>query len=442
MSHLKPCILPHKNDILSRIEEILSWTKNEKKTWYDDPFLTSIATAVLLKLGHNDEDLNLKWIEDLLTNLEKTKKHLDSVTLFCAFCLGLLSLNYAKRKDRKETWKLAKELLEELSKLNWMNTPKTVAFLTLILNETDFVKETSSEVSVNKIERYLLNFIQQETLDLENLVYALFSLSLLKPQVVRNYALDHRDTIKKLTNHLRVELRALTLDALDKAEIPCAEETYQGIWHHFDRKHYGVVERSIIQRIISSVYGEIAGLASDQRDVRIKEEDGTACIEIDIAKSSLEDMITDAPPIDQISIVALSILWSNYDKLYLFSRRRFEEYNKLVYLEKKDTHVPVEKKAMSSISKKIFRCELGKILWKYGTLTFLVVGLLPLALSYITDFVTDIPSPWSNAIGIAVGLFFGVGSFLKWISSHAMKEYNNLKIKCEEFRSKGEWQSS
>ena len=91
MSHLETCNFVHKNDILSRIEEILCWTKNEKNTWYDDPFLTTIATAVLLRLRHSDKDLNLKWIEDYLANLERTKKHLDSVTLFCAFCLSTIA---------------------------------------------------------------------------------------------------------------------------------------------------------------------------------------------------------------------------------------------------------------------------------------------------------------------------------------------------------------
>ena len=442
MSHSETCIFVHKNDILSRIEEILCWTKNEKNTWYDDYFLTTIATAVLLKLGHSDKDLNLKWIEDFLTELEKTKKHFDSVTLFCAFCFGLLSLNYTKRKNRKETSNLAKELVEELSKLNWMNTPKTAAFLTLLLKETNFTEEVTNEVLLNKIEGYLFNYIQQKALDLEHLGYALFSLSLLKPEVVKNYVIGHQDIINKLINHGRIEIRALTLDALDKAEIPCAEETYQGIWNYFDKKRYGIVERSIIQRIISSVYSKIAGLPFDQQNTRIKEEDEVAHIEIDIAKSSLEDMVAHAPPIDQLSIVALSILWSNYDELYLFSRRRFEEYEKLVHLEKKDTHVPVEKETISKVSKKIFRYELEKILLKYGILTVFAIGILPLILSYVTGLVTDIPSPWSNAIGTAIGLFLGVYSFLKWISSHGTREYNELKTKSEKLRSKGKWQGS
>ena len=332
--------------------------------------------------------------------------------------------------------------MEELSKFNWMNTPKTVAFLTLLLKETDFTKKVTNEVLLNKIEGYLFNYIQQEALDLEHLSYALFSLSLLKPQVVKNWVLNHRDIIPKLTNHSRIEVRALTLDVLDKAKIPCAEETYQGIWNYFDKKRYGIVERSIIQRIISYVYSKIAGVPFDQQDIRIKEKDEVAQIEINITKSSLKDMVVHAPPIDQLSIVALSILWSNYDELYLFSRRRFEEYEKLIHLEKKDTHVPVEKETISEVSKKTFRYELEKILFKYGVLTFFAIGILPLTLSYITGLVAAVPSPWSNALGTVVGLFFGVGAFLKWISSHGIREYNKLKIRCEKLRSKGEWLGS
>jgi hypothetical protein len=323
-----------------------------------------------------------------------------------------------------------------------MNTPKTVAFLTLLLKETNFTKEVANEVSSNKIEGYLLTFIQREALDLEKLAYALFSLSLLKPEIVKNYVIDHQDVINKLTNHNRIELRALTLDALDKAEISCAEETYQGIWNYFDRKSYGIIERSIIQRIISSVYSKIAGLPFDQQDARIKEEDEVAHIEIDIAKSNLEDMVAHVPPIDQLSIVALSILWSNYDKLYLFSRRRFEEYEKLVQLETKDTHIPVEKEAISKVSKKIFRYELEKILLKYGILTVFAIGILPLILSYVTGLLIDIPYPWSNAIGAVIGAVIGVPAFVIWIFSHGTREYNELKTKSEKLRSKGKWQGS
>jgi len=442
MSHSEICTFAHKNDILSRIEEILYWTKNEKNTWYDDYFLTTIATAVLLKLGHSDKDLNLKWIQEQLTYLEKTKKHLDSVNLFCASCLGLLSLHYAKHRSKKETSNLVKKLAIELSKINWMNTPKTVAFLTLLLKETEFTKRVTNEVLLNKIEGYLLDCIQKETLDLEHLTYALFSLSFFKPEIVKNYVIAHKDIVNKLTNHGRIEFRALILDALDKAEIPCAEETYQGIWNYFDRKRYGIVERSIIQKITSFVYGRIAGLPFDQRDIKIEEGNDVAHIEINIAKSSLEEMVAHAPPIDQLSVVALSILWSNYDELYLFSRQRFGEYQKLMRIEKKDTHLPVEKEKLLEMSKKIFRYELEKILLKYGVLTVFAIGMLPLALYYATGPLTGIPYPWSEAIGTGIGLFFGVGAFLKWISSRGKKEYDELKTKIEKLRSEGKWQDS
>ena len=442
MTHPETCTFVHKNDILSRIEDILCWTKNENKTWYDNAFFTTIATTVLLRLGHSEKDLNLQWIEDQLDKFQKSKDHFNSITLFCAFCLGLLSLNYTKRKSRRETSNLAKELLQELNKLNWMNTPKTVAFLTLLLKEINFTEEVTNEASLSRIQGYLLDFIQQEALDLERLSYALFSLSLLKPSIVKNYVIDHKNVINKLTNHNRIELRALTLDALDKAEIRCAETTYQGIWDYFNKKSYGTVERSLIQRIISAVYSKMAGLPFDQKDTRIKEENTLVHIEVDIAKSSLDNMVANMPPIDQLSIVALSILWSNYDKLYFFSRRRFEEYETLTNLENKDTHIPVEKETVSKVTKKVFRYELEKILLKYGILTALAIVILPLASSYVAGLATFIPDPWSKEIAAVAGLIFGVFSFFKWIFSNGRKDFAELKTKSEQLRSKGKWQVS
>ncbi|MDH5687696.1 MAG: hypothetical protein OEZ48_07530 [Candidatus Bathyarchaeota archaeon] len=404
--------------------------------------MTTVASTVLLKMGHSDKDLNIGWIQGFLDGLDKTKRYYDTVSLFCAYCLGQLSLSYSQRKDKKEILNLSRELLEGLSKLDWMNNPKSVAFLTILISEIDRTSEANSRELTSRIENYLTDYIEQNTSNLENLTYALFSLSLLNPEVVKDFIIDHQEIASRLTSHGRIELRALALNVLDNAGIPCAEETYQGLWSFFGERRYGIAERSIIQRLVSSFYSRISGLPFDQPDIRLREKDEEMQIEMTIPISDVEKMVAQTPPIDQLSMIALSILWSNYDQLYLFSRRRFKEYTKLVRLELKDKYVPVDNESISKVSKTVFRYEIGKILVKYGMLTLFALGILPSITSYLMGIVTTIPSPWSNALGTAIGLFIGGTSFLKWIFSSAKTEYSQLRKKSEKLRREGEWADS
>lgn len=441
MSVQEPCEFSHKNDILSLIEEILQWTKNERSVWYDDFYLTSAATAVLLKMGNSKDGLNISWIEQNLQASQRQKRYLTTVDLFAGYCLGLLCLYLANRKKANEIVNSVRNLETELGNLNWMNNPKTVAFLTILMHEVGDREKIRVIDMAAVFEEYLDKLITGD-LESENLAYALFCLSFIDPKKVREFCDVNKEQIKRLIAHNRVEIRALTLDFLDKAGISCAETTYQTIWDFFKERHYGVIERSLLGRIVSAVYNKSAGLPSQDRDVIIKESTDIAKIEISTSKSSLERMIQVVPPIDQLSIVALSLLWSSYDHLYLFSRSRYEEYRTLRHLERKDTHTPVDKQALSKICSKLRRYEVSKMILKYGFLSILIFVLLPYAGFMLGAYLFVVPEPWRGAAGGILATFAGVWVFLQYMLKRASKEYADLKTKIEKLRGTGVWENS
>lgn len=109
MGAKEPCEFSHKNDILSLVEEILHWTKNDQNIWFDDFYLTTIATTVLLKMGHSKNGLNIAWIEEKLRELQSKKRHLTHVDLFAGYCLGLLCLYFVNQKQASLKEKRPKE---------------------------------------------------------------------------------------------------------------------------------------------------------------------------------------------------------------------------------------------------------------------------------------------------------------------------------------------
>jgi hypothetical protein len=435
------CKFTHKNDILSRVEEILQWTKNEQNTWYNDLFLTTLATTVLLKTGHSKNSLNIPWIEKELKYLEDRKSYLTHVNLFSAYCLGLLSLYFTGRRKKSEVIELIRKLQTELETLGWMNTPKTATFLTLLLYEIVRPEKINVKDVTSTLDGYLTQIIQSN-LSHEDLAYALFSLSLINPKRVKNFLIDNKGLVNQLITHSRIEVVALALDILDKAEIPCAEETYQRIWAFFEERRYGVVERSVVGKIVSAIYGKIAGLPYQRKEVEIKEVNDAVRLEVNITKSSLQNMIQSAPPIDQLSMVALSILWSNYDKLYLFSRRRYQEYKTLQRLEAKETHTPVQKETLSKVSSKLFRYELAKLCIKYGLFSALILIVIPYLCSVITGQLPIIPEPWRTTLGGILAEFAGALIFLLYLLKRASKKYSELTNGIEKFRSVGVWEDS
>jgi hypothetical protein len=440
MQNLQACKFSHKNEILSRIEEILFWTKNTNNTWNDNLFATAASTLVLLKLGHTATDLNIIWIEKMINDLEKTKNHLTDSTLFCGFCLGLLSLSINKKITKKQMAERAEALAQELPKLNWMNAPKTVAFLALILRENELIKNYSGSKLFQEFEKYLISSIHDDTLTNENLSYALFALSILNPDITKDYILRNPEAVKKLANHPRIEIRALSLNILDQLEIVCAETTYQGIWDYFDEKRYGVIERSIIQKLTSAVYHKFTGAQWDTKDVRIFENEDLARVEIDVTKAGLESMVRNTPPIDQLSIVALSILCSNYDKIYTYSRRKNDDYERLTHLDNKEKYMPLEKTAAASISRELFTYKRGKMLLKYGIISAAAFLSFPILLLYLSKYLLpSLPQPYSEVAGTIIGAALGFTAFFQWILGRARQDYAKIKDEIKSLRNEGKW---
>lgn len=441
MSTQEPCEFSHKNDILSLVEEILHWTKNDQNIWYDDFYLTTIATTVLLKMGHSKNGLNIAWIEKKLRDLQSEKRYLTHVDLFSGYCLGLLCLYFTNRKKANDIINSVRKLQAELENVNWMNNPKTVAFLTVLLYEVANREKITIKDVTDVFKKYLNEIIEGE-IGRESLAYALFSLSFIDPERVRDFFDKNKELIDQLTAHNRIEIRALALDFLDKAEIQCAEETYQTIWNFFEAQHYGIVERSLLGRIVSAIYSKTTGLPYRNEDVKIKELNDIAKLEVNIAKSSLQRMVQKAPPIDQLSMVALSILWSNYDNLYVFSRRRYEEYKTLQHLETKDTHTPIQKQALSKVCSKLSRYEVSKLFLKYGFLSVLVLIVFPYVGSMLSAHLLLVPEPWRVALGGIVAAITGVVIFLSYLLKRASTEYRELRGKIEKLRDAGIWEGS
>ncbi|MEM2112076.1 MAG: hypothetical protein QXX08_09415, partial [Candidatus Bathyarchaeia archaeon] len=435
------CEFSHKNDILSLIEEILHWTKNDQNIWFNNFYLTTIASTVLLKMGHSKYGLNISWIEGKLKELQSKKRYLTNVDLFAGYCLGLLCLYFVNRKKANDIISSVKKLQAELENLNWMNNPKTAAFLIILLYEVANREKRMVRDITDGFERYLTRVIEGE-IGQESLAYALFSLSFIDPEKVRQFFVKNKQLIDQLTSHKRIEIRALTLDFLDKAEIPCAEGTYQAIWNFFEEQRYGTVERSLLGGIVSAIYCRTTGLPYRNKDVKIKEFDDIARLEVNISKASLQRMVQKAPPIDQLSMVALSILWSNYDNLYVFSRRRYEEYKTLQHLETKDTHTPIQKQALSKICSKLSKYEISKLLLKYGFLIVLILVIFPYVGSILGTHLPLVPEPWRVAVGGILAAITGVVIFLPYLLRRASTEYKELRGKIEKLRNAGIWEGS
>ena len=96
------CVLSRQNDILARIQDILTWTKNEQNLWYNDQNLSILATATLSKAGYNKINLNIPWVEEKVKESLKTNRYLNDADSFCSISAGMLGLFLTERKSKRK----------------------------------------------------------------------------------------------------------------------------------------------------------------------------------------------------------------------------------------------------------------------------------------------------------------------------------------------------
>jgi hypothetical protein len=433
------CIFERKNDILSVIEDILICTKDEQNTWFNDPGLTMMASATLLKLGYNERNLSIDWIESQIKADERRKDYQKSVQAFSHFSLGLLALYLAKRNSKRSLLRFISKSVSMLKSRNWMNNAKTTLFVVLPLKEA-FTDEEIPRRSdfVGDIETYLATVVGDPNSSNENLAYALFSLSFIDPSKVREFLEKRPELRERLIQHRNVEIKAVSLQTFDRAGIPCAESVYRAIWNHFQGLEYGKVEKTILSRITEGVYNTIAGSGTKVKELEIETKDNEARLTLTMPIASLEQMVKSIPPLDQLCLVALCILFSNYRTLFLLTQPKLDEYNRLQNLDNRLTHMPVRKDDLTRISKAIYRYQ------RYGILVshvFFPVSLFvgSILFSYfITPHVQQLQSPFRETLVALPPFVFG-GASLYSVLMTVKDRLGKARKKTERLRSEGAW---
>jgi len=436
------CIFERKNDILARIEDILIWTKNERNTWYDDPGLTMMASATLLKMEYNRNNLNINWVEEQIKHYLKNDVYLKTVDSFCYVSAGLLALFLAKRKSKRSIFSFIRKNITQLKKRNWMNSAKTTMFLILplkeITNEEDILRR---EGITDEIEEYLTNIMEDPKISYENLAYALFSLSFINPNKAKDFLIRKPKLLESLVKHERIEIKAVLLQAFDKVGMPCAESVYQEMWDHFEKHQYGRIERSILSKITASIYDMVAGLKGKVETLSIETINEKTKIALTIPTSSLDEMVKSIAPLDQLCIVALSILYSTYRALYLFTRRRFDDYQRLQGLETRLTHTPVKNEDLTKVSTKIQRYEATKIV-TFHIIAPIAAFVLSIVFSYfLTPYTQPLQSPLREIVLAALPAFFGPISFYQAVLV-TREEWSKIKKKVKKLESEGKWEDT
>ena len=368
------CVFSRQNDILARIQDILTWTKNEQNLWYNDQNLSILATATLLKAGYNRINLNIPWVEERVKESLKTNRYLNDVDSFCSISAGMLALFLTERKSKRNILSFIRKSIGELERRNWMNSAKTIAFLTILLSEVAGSEEIQKyESIVDKIEERLVANIRDSEIGHEDLSYTLFALSFVSPDTTRRFLSKETKSREALAEHPSIEIRAISLQTFDRSGISCVESLHKTLWDYFEVYEYGAVEKKILSKITTGIYDQISGIKGGTEDFNVKMLDDKAIISLRIPAESLNEMVKRIPPLDKLCIIALSILYSAYRTLYMLTERKQYEYQRLQGLENRETHTPVRNEDLTNISKRFYRYEKIKIVIIHVVLPFFML---------------------------------------------------------------------
>jgi len=434
------CILSRQNAILARIQDVLTWTKNEQNLWYNDQRLSMIATATLLKVGYNKINLNIPWIEERTKESLKTSRYLNDVDSFCSISAGMLALFLVGRKSKRNIVSFIRKSVDELEKRNWMNSSKTIAFLTILLSEIARSEDKQKyESIVDKIEERLTANIRGSSIGHEDLSYTLFALSFINPNISKRFLLEEAETREALAKHPNIEIRAISLQAFDRSGISCADTLHKTLWDYFEEYEYGVVEKKILSKMTAGIYDQISGIRGGTENFNVEMLNDEAIVSLRIPAQSINEMVKRIPPLDKLCIIGLSIFYSDYRTLYMLTERKQDEYQRLQSLENRETHTPVKNDDLTNISKKFYGCERAKIMTIHVVLPLLLfIGSI--FLSYLlTPYVQTLQSPFKELVVQLPPIL--TGSFSIYEAYKVVSDKLSVaKRKARKLRNEGIWE--
>ena len=434
------CIFSRQNDILARIQDILTWTKNEQNLWYNDQNLSMIATATLLKTGYNIINLNIPWIEEKVKESLKTNRHLNDVDSFCSMSAGMLALFLTKRKSKRAILGFIRKSINELKKRNWMNSAKTTAFLTILLSEAAGSEGIQKcESIVDKIEERLVANIRDSEIGHEDLSYTLFALSFISPGAVKRFLLKETESREALAKHPSVEIRAVSLQTFDRSAISCVDSLHKKLWDYFEKYAYGAAERKILSKITTGIYDQTSGIKGGTEDFNVEMLNDEAIISLRIPAESINEMVKKIPPLDKLCIIALSVLYSTYSTLYMLTERKQCEYQRLQGLENRATHTPVRNEDLTNTSKRFYSYEKIKIVIIHVVLPFsMLIGSI--FLGYLLNpYAQRFESPFKELI-VFVPSILTSGFSLHGALIAVWSKLSVAKRKARRFKREGIWE--